>query len=95
SCYQAPSNTLPPKLKAKMHRKPRYAGDTKFSRWSAAEVWRKACQLKCRPRHLIAFPNDEVRPKISLVLLQNGILMQLNQTGDVKRHHRPKRVNKL
>ncbi|GBM92883.1 hypothetical protein AVEN_205215-1 [Araneus ventricosus] len=39
-------------------------------RWCGAEVWR--CQLRCRPRHLTAVQNDEVRPKIALVLLQNG-----------------------
>ncbi|GBM26083.1 hypothetical protein AVEN_12844-1 [Araneus ventricosus] len=29
-------------------------------------------QLRCRPRHLTAIQNYKVRPKIALVLLQNG-----------------------
>ncbi|GBN29884.1 hypothetical protein AVEN_178989-1 [Araneus ventricosus] len=32
----------------------------------------RGCQLRCRPRHLTEIQNDEVRPKIALVLLQNG-----------------------
>ncbi|GBN87709.1 hypothetical protein AVEN_131809-1 [Araneus ventricosus] len=42
------------------------------SRWCGVEVWRGGCQLRCRPRHLTAVQNYEVRPKIALVLLQNG-----------------------
>ncbi|GBL93442.1 hypothetical protein AVEN_59651-1 [Araneus ventricosus] len=37
------------------------------------EVWRGECQLRCR--HLTAVQNYEVRPKIALVLLQNGTLI--------------------
>ncbi|GBM63673.1 hypothetical protein AVEN_112837-1 [Araneus ventricosus] len=33
------------------------------------------CQLRRRPRHLTAVQNDAVRPKIALVLLQNGKLI--------------------
>ncbi|GBN05912.1 Voltage-dependent calcium channel type A subunit alpha-1 [Araneus ventricosus] len=40
-----------------------------------ALVWcgslERGCQLRCRPRHLTAVQNHEVRPKIALVLLQN------------------------
>ncbi|GBL87375.1 hypothetical protein AVEN_118328-1 [Araneus ventricosus] len=32
-------------------------------------------QLRCRPRHLTDVQNDEVHPKIALVLLQNGTLI--------------------
>ncbi|GBL93895.1 hypothetical protein AVEN_153652-1 [Araneus ventricosus] len=39
-------------------------------------AWRgsleRGCQLRCRPRHLIAIQNYEVCPKIALVLIQNG-----------------------
>ncbi|GBN36750.1 hypothetical protein AVEN_29507-1 [Araneus ventricosus] len=45
------------------------------SRWCGVEAWRRGCQLRCRPRHLSAFQNYEVRPKIALVLLQNGTLI--------------------
>ncbi|GBL87933.1 hypothetical protein AVEN_192093-1 [Araneus ventricosus] len=31
----------------------------------------RGCQLRCRPRHLTTFQNDEIRPKIALVFLQN------------------------
>ncbi|GBM43124.1 hypothetical protein AVEN_148693-1 [Araneus ventricosus] len=34
----------------------------------------RGCQLRCRPRHLTEVQNYEVRPKIALVLLQNGTL---------------------
>ncbi|GBM93021.1 hypothetical protein AVEN_219835-1 [Araneus ventricosus] len=30
---------------------------------------------QCRPRHLTVFQNYEVRPKVALVLLQNGTLI--------------------
>ncbi|GBN73229.1 hypothetical protein AVEN_105661-1 [Araneus ventricosus] len=36
------------------------------------ESLERGCQLKCRPRHLIAVQNDEFRPKIAFMLLQNG-----------------------
>ncbi|GBN51753.1 hypothetical protein AVEN_218359-1, partial [Araneus ventricosus] len=29
------------------------------SRWSDAEVWRRECQLRCRPRHPAAAQNYE------------------------------------
>ncbi|GBN64508.1 hypothetical protein AVEN_114426-1 [Araneus ventricosus] len=45
------------------------------SRWCGVEVWRGGCQLRCRPRHLTEVQNYEVRPKIALVLLQNGTLI--------------------
>ncbi|GBO07686.1 hypothetical protein AVEN_21865-1 [Araneus ventricosus] len=32
-------------------------------------------QLRCLPRHLPAVQTDEVRPKIALVLLRNGMLI--------------------
>ncbi|GBL87641.1 hypothetical protein AVEN_165239-1 [Araneus ventricosus] len=35
----------------------------------------RGCQLRCRSRHLTAVQNDEVRPKIALVLLQNAALI--------------------
>ncbi|GBM06167.1 hypothetical protein AVEN_99512-1 [Araneus ventricosus] len=35
-------------------------------------------KLRCRPRHLTAVQNYEVRSKIALVLLQNGSLIQLS-----------------
>ncbi|GBO24807.1 hypothetical protein AVEN_180117-1 [Araneus ventricosus] len=44
-------------------------------RWCGVEVWRGGCQLRCRPRHLTEVQNYEVRPKIALVLLQNGTLI--------------------
>ncbi|GBN60649.1 hypothetical protein AVEN_130661-1 [Araneus ventricosus] len=40
----------------------------------------KKCQLRYRPSHLTAIQNYSVRPKIALVLLQNGEFIQLNQT---------------
>ncbi|GBL83396.1 hypothetical protein AVEN_110700-1 [Araneus ventricosus] len=55
-----------------------YVGEQTSSRWCGAEVWRRGCQLRCRPRHLTEVQNYEVRPKIALVLLQNGTLIQLN-----------------
>ncbi|GBN73996.1 hypothetical protein AVEN_193517-1, partial [Araneus ventricosus] len=39
------------------------------SRLCSAEVWRGG------PRHLTAVQNDDVRPKIPLLLLQNGTLI--------------------
>ncbi|GBL78703.1 Jerky -like [Araneus ventricosus] len=48
---------------------------TESSRWRGVEVWRGGCQLRCRPRHLTEVQNYEVRPKIALVLLQNGTLI--------------------
>ncbi|GBM28137.1 hypothetical protein AVEN_224194-1 [Araneus ventricosus] len=48
------------------------------SRWCGVEVRRGGCQLRCRPRHLTEVQNYEVRPKIALVLLQNGTLIKLN-----------------
>ncbi|GBO39497.1 hypothetical protein AVEN_32258-1 [Araneus ventricosus] len=44
-------------------------------RWCGVEAWRGGCQLMRRPRHLTAAQIYEVRPKIPLVLLQNGTLM--------------------
>ncbi|GBN80965.1 hypothetical protein AVEN_210748-1 [Araneus ventricosus] len=47
-------------------------------RWSniLPLVWcrslERGCQLRCRPPHLTGAQNDEVRPKIALVWLQNG-----------------------
>ncbi|GBM87362.1 hypothetical protein AVEN_112789-1 [Araneus ventricosus] len=41
-----------------------------FARWCGTEVKREGCQLRCLPHHMIAVPNDEVRPKIALVLLR-------------------------
>ncbi|GBN61817.1 hypothetical protein AVEN_137510-1 [Araneus ventricosus] len=41
-------------------------------------VWKRRYQLMCRPCHLTAVQNYEVSPKVALVLLQNGILIQLN-----------------
>ncbi|GBL90706.1 hypothetical protein AVEN_219367-1 [Araneus ventricosus] len=38
----------------------------------------KECQIRCRPRHLTTVQNDEVRPKIALVLLQDGALLKLS-----------------
>ncbi|GBM04684.1 hypothetical protein AVEN_44824-1 [Araneus ventricosus] len=35
---------------------------------SGADVWR----IGCHPRHLTEVQNEEVHPKIALVLLQNG-----------------------
>ncbi|GBM29959.1 hypothetical protein AVEN_167437-1 [Araneus ventricosus] len=35
----------------------------------------RGCQLRCYPRHLTTVQNYEVRPKIALVLLQNGTLI--------------------
>ncbi|GBL81362.1 hypothetical protein AVEN_165496-1, partial [Araneus ventricosus] len=35
------------------------------SRWCGAEVWRGGCQLGCRPRHLTAVQNYEVRPCVA------------------------------
>ncbi|GBL80318.1 hypothetical protein AVEN_90487-1 [Araneus ventricosus] len=35
----------------------------------------EGCQLRCRPRHLTAVQNYEVRPKIALVLFENGALI--------------------
>ncbi|GBN37814.1 hypothetical protein AVEN_146426-1 [Araneus ventricosus] len=37
--------------------------------WLGTESWRDGCRLRCRPRHLTAVQNDEVRPKIALVFL--------------------------
>ncbi|GBM83857.1 hypothetical protein AVEN_145079-1 [Araneus ventricosus] len=39
------------------------------------EVWTGVCQLRCHPRHLTAVQNDELRQKISLMLLQNETLV--------------------
>ncbi|GBO17088.1 hypothetical protein AVEN_4585-1 [Araneus ventricosus] len=49
-----------------------YARNQTSSCWYGAEAWRKGCQLRCRPRHLTAVQNYEVRPKIALALLQKG-----------------------
>ncbi|GBM95697.1 hypothetical protein AVEN_93186-1 [Araneus ventricosus] len=38
----------------------------------------RGCQLRCCPLHLTATENYEVRPKISLAVLQNGTLIYLN-----------------
>ncbi|GBL77041.1 hypothetical protein AVEN_12692-1 [Araneus ventricosus] len=35
----------------------------------------EGCQLRCRPLDLTKVQNYEVRPKIALVLLQNGTLI--------------------
>ncbi|GBL93699.1 hypothetical protein AVEN_166746-1 [Araneus ventricosus] len=35
----------------------------------------RGCQLRRRPRHLTAAQNFDVRPRIALVLLQNGTLI--------------------
>ncbi|GBM05231.1 hypothetical protein AVEN_157664-1 [Araneus ventricosus] len=43
------------------------------SLWYGGEAWR--CQIRCRPRDLTMIQNDEARPKIALVLLQNGTLL--------------------
>ncbi|GBM92543.1 hypothetical protein AVEN_272838-1, partial [Araneus ventricosus] len=46
-----------------------------FARWCGEEVRRWGCQIRCHPHHLAVIQNDEIRPKIVLVLLQNGTLM--------------------
>ena len=46
-----------------------------YSRWCGVDVLRGGCQLRCRPRHLTGVQNDDVRPKIAIVLLQNGTLI--------------------
>ncbi|GBO28066.1 hypothetical protein AVEN_37790-1, partial [Araneus ventricosus] len=52
-----------------------YVGGQTSSRWCGAETWRGRCELRCRPRHLTVVQNCDARPKITLVLLQNGTLM--------------------
>ncbi|GBM97570.1 hypothetical protein AVEN_143801-1 [Araneus ventricosus] len=42
------------------------------------EAWTGMLQLRCRPRHLTAAQNYEVRPKIALMFFQNGALIQLS-----------------
>ncbi|GBO25626.1 hypothetical protein AVEN_170732-1 [Araneus ventricosus] len=44
-------------------------------RWRGVEARRGGRQPRCRPRHLTKVQNYEVRPKIALVLLQNGTLI--------------------
>ncbi|GBM14197.1 hypothetical protein AVEN_61010-1 [Araneus ventricosus] len=41
-------------------------------------ILKRGCQLRCHPSHLTAFQNYDVRPKIAILLLQNGTFMQLN-----------------
>ncbi|GBM89908.1 hypothetical protein AVEN_84294-1 [Araneus ventricosus] len=36
------------------------------------EARREECQFRCRSHHLTTVQNYEVRPKIALVLIQNG-----------------------
>ncbi|GBO46702.1 hypothetical protein AVEN_95959-1 [Araneus ventricosus] len=45
------------------------------SRWCGVEACSGGYQLRCRPRHLTAVQNYEVRPKIAFVLLQNETLI--------------------
>ncbi|GBO08376.1 hypothetical protein AVEN_192485-1 [Araneus ventricosus] len=45
------------------------------SRWHGVEVWRGVCHLRRHPRHLTVVQDDEIRPKIALALLQNGMLI--------------------
>ncbi|GBL80362.1 hypothetical protein AVEN_92272-1 [Araneus ventricosus] len=40
-----------------------------------ARMFGEGYQLRCRPRHQSAVENYEVRPKMVLVLLQNGTLV--------------------
>ncbi|GBM81838.1 hypothetical protein AVEN_147577-1, partial [Araneus ventricosus] len=42
---------------------------------SDAEASRGGCQPRCRPRHLTAAQNYEVRPKATLVLFRNETLI--------------------
>ncbi|GBM73205.1 hypothetical protein AVEN_228984-1 [Araneus ventricosus] len=71
-CYGAKIPTLarPTQKGCKAGRGPRCYGakiPTLARPTQNAEGWRGACQLRCRP--LTSVRNDEVRPKIALVLL--------------------------
>ncbi|GBN97226.1 hypothetical protein AVEN_82096-1 [Araneus ventricosus] len=46
-----------------------------LSRLCGVEAWRGRCQTRRRPRRLTVVQNYEIRPKIALVLLQNGTLI--------------------
>ncbi|GBM06435.1 hypothetical protein AVEN_49848-1 [Araneus ventricosus] len=52
-----------------------YAGGQTSSRCCGAEVWRGDNGSGVDLRHLTKVQNYEFRPKIALVLLQNGILI--------------------
>ncbi|GBM90895.1 hypothetical protein AVEN_155328-1 [Araneus ventricosus] len=48
-----------------------------YTKWikrppAGVEIWRGVCQLRCRPRHLTAIQNDEVRSKITLISFKIG-----------------------
>ncbi|GBM46414.1 hypothetical protein AVEN_161002-1 [Araneus ventricosus] len=45
---------------------PKYVGNQTSFCWYGAEAWRTGCPLRCCPRHLTTFRNDEVA---SLILL--------------------------
>ncbi|GFV49087.1 uncharacterized protein TNCV_236211 [Trichonephila clavipes] len=56
------------------------------SRWCGVVVWRGKCRLRCRPRHLTMFQNDEVRrqkPSFLLRVASSVALRGVNESSNV------------